>query len=71
MLLEIKLKYYNSTLKIGFNSWKKIYDVENNVWIEAKEHSGRVVYGNNRLPYSKIKNGIDCFNLVVQQFCPF
>ena len=71
MLLEIKLKYYNSTLKIGFNNWQQIYDCAANCWIKATEHKGRLVYGSNRIPYSKIKKGIDTKDYVVQQFCPF
>lgn len=71
MLLKIKLKYYNSTLKIGFNNWQQVYDVASNTWLKASEHKGRIVYGSNRIPYSKIKKGIDKKDYVVQEFCPF
>lgn len=71
MLYEIKLKYYNSSLRIGFNTWKEIYDCNSEMWLAAKEHKGRIVYGNNRVPYSKIKSGIDKRNFVVQQYLPF
>lgn len=71
MTQQIKLKYYNSTLKIGFNTWKEIYDCNAESWLPAKEHKGRVVYGNNRLTYAKIKSGIDKRNFVVQEYMPF
>jgi len=71
MLLEIKLKYYNSSLKIGFNTWKQIYDVKNKLWIEAKHHGGRVVYGSSRISYKKIVKGIDTSNFIAQNYLPF
>ena len=71
MLLEIKLKYYNSDLKIGFNTWKQIYDVKNKLWLEAKHHGGRVVYGNSRIPYKRIVEGIDARDFIAQAYCPF
>jgi hypothetical protein len=71
MLLEIKLKYYNSTLQMGFNNWRQVYDCTNQKWVKASEHNGRVVYGNKRIPYSKIKKGIDIKDYVVQEYCPF
>lgn len=71
MQQEIKLKYYNSTLQIGFNTWREIYNVKANTWLPAKEHKGRIVYGNDRIPYPRIKAGIDRSNVVVQEYLPF
>lgn len=72
MQLEIKLKYYNSKEKIGFNNLREsVYDVSNKVWLPAKEHKGRLVYGNKRIPYKRIKSGIDSRDYIVQDFCPF
>jgi hypothetical protein len=71
-MLEIKLKYYNSVLCIGFNNPREsVYDFNEKVWLPAKEHLGRLVYGNKRIPYKKIKNGIDTYNFLVQNYCPF
>lgn len=58
MIEEIKLKYFNSKLNIGFNDWNRIYDCNKHIWLESKEHKGRLVYGNNRIPYTKIKYNI-------------
>ena len=67
----INLKYYNSTLKIGFNFIRDgVYDFDNEVWLKAKVHKGRLVYGNKRIPYSRIKQGIDTKNKKVVA-CPF
>lgn len=71
MIQEIKLKYYNSTLRIGFNTWKEVYDVKNEVWLPAKEHLGRLVYGNDRIPYKRIKAGLDKRDFIVQEYLPF
>jgi len=71
MLLEIKLKYYNSELNIGFNNWSEIYDCKEQRWVKADYHLGRIVYGKIRLPYNKIKKGIDKTNFIAQQYCPF
>ena len=71
MLLEINLKYYNSTENVGFNTWREIYDCAQKKWIKADYHLGRIVYGAKRVPYSKIKSGIDVNNFQVQQYCPF
>ena len=70
-MLEIRLKYYNSTLCVGFNDWRQIYDVNSNTWLIAKYHNGRLVYGNNRLSYNMIKSGIDKRNYITQEYCPF
>lgn len=68
---EINLKYYNSTLNIGFNSIRKgVYDCNTNTWMKAKAHKGRLVYGNQRIPYKRIKQGIDGRNKKVI-ICPF
>ena len=67
----MKLKYYNSTLKIGFNNWREIYDCTSEKWLKSKVHKGRLVYGNERIPYTKIKSGIDTKNFEVKQYCPF
>ncbi len=71
MQLEIRLKYYNSTLKIGLNSWRKIYDCNTGLWVDAAEHKGRLVYGNKRIPYKRIKAGIDQRDFVIQEYLPF
>ena len=68
---EINLKYYNSKLNIGFNSIRDgVMDCNTNSWLKAKEHKGRLVYGNQRIPYSKIKKGIDKRNKKIF-ICPF
>ena len=68
---KIKLKYYNSTLQIGFNSIRNgVYDCKNNTWLSAREHKGRLVYVNQRIPYTRIKKGIDTKNKKVV-ICPF
>ena len=67
----INLKYYNSTLQIGFDSIRDgVYDCKNEVWLTAREHKGRLVYGNQRMPYTKIKKGINEINKKVI-ICPF
>ena len=71
MLLEIKLKYYSSRLRLGFNNWREIYDCNEQRWIKADYHLGRIVYGSSRLPYNKIKKQIDTNNFLAQQYCPF
>lgn len=71
MTQEIKLKYYNSGLRIGFNTWKEVYDVNTEVWLSAKEHKGRLVYGSKRIPYTRIKSGIDKRNFIVKEYLPF
>ena len=68
---EINFKYYNSTLQIGFNSIRDgVYDCKNKVWLPASVHSGRLVYGNQRIPYTRIKKGIDTKDKKVI-ICPF
>lgn len=72
MLLEIKLKYYNSAEKMGFNNPREAaYDCVNKVWLPAKEHRGRLVYGNNRIPYKRIASNIDHRNFVAQHYSPW
>lgn len=72
MQLKIKLKYYNSALKIGFNNLREsVYDVANATWLNASVHKGRLVYGNKRIPYAKIKHGIDKRNFIIPEHCPF
>ncbi len=67
----INLKYYNSTQNIGFNSIREgVLDCNTNTWLKAKVHKGRLVYGNQRIPYSKIKKGIDQKNKKII-ICPF
>jgi len=40
--MEIKLKYYNSSLMIGFNSIREgVFDCKNDVWLKPAEHKGR------------------------------
>lgn len=53
--LKINLKYYNSTLKIGLNNWREVYVCSLEQWLKSKVHKGRLVYGNQRIPYTKIK----------------
>ena len=65
------LKYYNSTLKIGFNNWREVYDCNTETWLKSSVHKGRLVYGIKRIPYSRIKSGIDKINFEVKQYCPF
>ena len=65
------LKYYNSTLKVGFNTWREIYDCKIEAWLKSSVHKGRLVYGKNRIPYTKIKKGIDKNNFLVKIYCPF
>ena len=67
----MKLKYYNSILKIGLNNWREVYDCNADKWLKAKVHNGRLVYGNSRIPYKKIKSGIDKINFEIKEFCPF
>jgi len=43
MQQELKLKFFNSKLQIGFNFPSRIYDVKNECWIESKVHAGRLV----------------------------
>ncbi len=72
MQLEIKLKYYNSALNIGFNNLREaVYDCNTNQWLKAYVHKGRLVYGKKYLPYIKVKEGVDNINFVVQEYCPF
>ena len=71
MQLEIKLKYYNSNLRVGFNDIKQVYDCNKKEWLKAYVHKGRLVYGKNYLPYTRIKSGVDQQNKIVQEYCPF
>lgn len=69
---EIILKYYNSHLKIGFNNAREAaYDVVTSKWLPAKEHLGRLVYGNKRVSYNTIVAGITHRNFIAQYYCPF
>ena len=63
--MEIRLKHYNSNLKIGLNDWKEVYDNNNGKWLPAKEHCGRLVYGNNRISYFLIKEGLDKKDFII------
>jgi hypothetical protein len=49
----------------------KIYDVKNECWIESKVHAGRLVYGKQRIPYSRITRGIDKIDFIVHEYLPF
>jgi hypothetical protein len=72
MVQEIKLKYYNDDLKIGFNSPREAaYDVAAAQWLPANVHAGRLVYGNNRVPYKKIVSNITHRNFVAQNYTPW
>lgn len=68
----MKLRYYNSNLQIGFNSIREeVYHLPSEKWLKAKVHKGRLVYGNERIPYTKIKKGIDQRNKIIKEYCPF
>jgi hypothetical protein len=68
---EINLKYYNSKLNIGFNSIREgVLDCNTNTWLKARVHKGRLVYGNQRIPYTRIKKGLDIRNKKIF-ICPF
>ena len=71
MTSEIKLKFYNSKLQIGFNFPTEVYDVVNKQWMKSKYHAGRIVYGEKRIPYKRIAAGIDKRNFIAQEFLPF
>mgnify|MGYP007100042087 CR=1 FL=1 len=72
MKLEIKLKYYNSTLGVGFNNIiDGVYCANTNQWLAAKCHLGRLVFGTKRIPYKKIKEGIDKKDYLIQKSTPF
>ena len=72
MQQEIKLKYYNEYLKIGFNSPRDpAYDVSSGQWLQPNVHAGRLVYGKDRIPYSKITSNITHRNFVAVDYCPF
>ena len=71
MQQELKLKFFNSKLQIGFNFPSRIYDVKNECWIEGKVHVGRLVYGKQRIPYTRIASGIDFRNKIVHEYLPF
>lgn len=61
------LKYYNSTLQIGFNFPKEVYDCKNEVWLKSSVHLGRLVYGKQRISYKRISNGIDRKDFEIQE----
>ena len=69
MIQEIKIKYYNSTLKVGYNDFRKVYFEDK--WHDVKVHAGRLVYGTNRKPFSKLREGITHKNYVIQDYLPF
>lgn len=71
MVEEIKLKYYNENLEIGFNDWRKVHCTKTNCWIEADYHLGRLVYGKKRIPYKKIVKNITHRNYLAVEFIPF
>ena len=71
MQQELKLKFFNSKLQIGFNFPSRIYDMKNECWIEGKVHPGRLVYGKQRIPYTRISSGIDLRNKIVHEYLPF
>lgn len=50
---------------------ESVYDCNKKEWLTAKYHLGRIVYGKERLPYNRIKKGIDKSGVVVQEYCPF
>lgn len=72
MVSEIKLKYYNEDLKIGFNSPREAaYNVATRQWLQSDVHAGRLVFGKNRVPYRRIVGGITHRDFVAQHYCPF
>lgn len=64
------VKHYNSTLKIGFNSWQEVYSSDG-VLIKPKEHFGRLVYTNKRIPLKRIVAGVDQHNFEIRFDYPF
>ena len=71
MIQEIKLKFYNNYLGFGYNDFRKVYSSKDNIWIEMKVHAGRLVYGTDRKPFSKLREGITHKNYVIQDYLPF
>mgnify|MGYP007050446720 CR=1 FL=1 len=68
----MNLKYYNSTLKIGFNYIRDgVYCCNTNSWLKPKVHAGRLVFGNKRIPYTEIKKKIDKKDYKVEVELPF
>ena len=69
--MEISINYYNSSLNIGLNDWKKVYDFNTQSWLSSKYHLGRLVYGNQRLSYTKVKTGLVKKKIIIKEYCPF
>ena len=69
MVQELKIKYYNATLKAGYNDFRKVYI--DDTWVDVKVHAGRLVYGKQRKPFSKLRAGISHKNFIVREFLPF
>ena len=69
MIQEIKVKFYNAQLKEGYNDFRKVFTEDR--WHDVKFHAGRLVYGKQRKPFSKLREGITHKDYVVRQYLPF
>ena len=71
MIQELKVKFYNKDLKIGYDDFRKVFSEKDNTWHKVKVHAGRLVYGRDRKPFSQLRTGITDRNYTVRQFFPF
>lgn len=71
MIQEVKVKFYNKELGVGYDDFRKVFSEKTNTWYKVKVHAGRLVYGRDRNPFSKLRTGITDRNYTVRQFIPF
>ena len=71
MIQEVKVKFYNKNLGIGYDDFRKDFSEKDNTWHPVKVHAGRLVYGRDRKPFKKIRSGITNRDYTVRVFIPF
>jgi hypothetical protein len=71
LITEEVVKFYSKELGIGYNDWRKVFCEKSNTWFNTEYHLGRLVYGKNRKPFSKLRASVSNYDYIIREFCPF
>ena len=71
MIQEVKVKFYNKELGVGYDDFRKVFSEKENTWYKVEVHAGRLVYGRSRKPFKVLREGVTNKNFIIRQFFPF